>query len=85
MLEASVVRLSLSPWGFAVVIVTKKDGKPRFFVDFRPLKKRTKADKWPLPIPEDVIIIMQPVERYSPASIFSPDTGTSGFRRSCRR
>lgn len=39
MLEAGVIRPSMSPWCFAVVIVKKKDGKARFCVDFRELKR----------------------------------------------
>lgn len=48
MLNDGVVRPSLSPCGFAVVITTKKYGKLRFCVECRPLNKRMKADKWPL-------------------------------------
>lgn len=44
MLEAGVIARSNSPWGFVLVVVTKKGGTPRVCVDLRALYKRMKKD-----------------------------------------
>lgn len=49
MLESGVIIPTVSPWEFPLVIVTKKDGKLRFCVDYRALNQKMKADCWPLP------------------------------------
>ena len=49
MLEAGAIRLSQSPWCNMVVLVQKKDGTPRFCVDFRHLNAHMKKDSYPLP------------------------------------
>lgn len=37
------------------MIAKEKDGGPRFRVDFRPLNKRMRADRWPIPNIEELI------------------------------
>ncbi|KAK9686727.1 hypothetical protein QE152_g36966 [Popillia japonica] len=49
MLAAGVIRLSHSEYSSPVVIVTKKDGKPRFCVDYRRLNDKTRSEASPLP------------------------------------
>ena len=49
MLAEGVVQPSTSPWSSPVVITRRKDGKPRFCVDFRRLNSVTKRDAYPLP------------------------------------
>ena len=39
MFDADIIRRSLSPWSFPVVIVDKRDGSKRFCVDFRKLNQ----------------------------------------------
>ena len=49
MLEKGNILPSLSPWSSPVVLVDKKDGTKRFFVDYRLLNKNTVKDSYPLP------------------------------------
>ena len=49
MLAEGVVQPSTSPWSSPAVITRRKDGKPRFCVDFRRPNSVTKRDAYPLP------------------------------------
>ena len=49
MLEAGAIHPSQSPWCNVVVLVWKKDGTLRFYVDFRYLNGRMKKDSYPFP------------------------------------
>jgi len=55
MLDMGVIRRSRSSWSSKPVLVTKKDGSVRFCVDYRPLNKLTRRDRYPLPIIDDII------------------------------
>lgn len=55
MLGNRIVRPSSSPWSSPVVIIKKKDGSPRFCVDYRRLNLITERDLYPLPRIDDII------------------------------
>jgi len=55
MLEAKVVRPSTSEWASPVVVFFKKDGSPRFCVDYRRLNAVTTKNSYPIPRMEDCI------------------------------
>eukprot|EP00737_Agarophyton_chilense_P004413 gb/GEZJ01005542.1/.p1 GENE.gb/GEZJ01005542.1/~~gb/GEZJ01005542.1/.p1 ORF type:complete len:328 (-),score=34.21 gb/GEZJ01005542.1/:1485-2468(-) len=54
LLQACVITSSSSAWSLPVVIATKKDGRPRFCVDYHQLNRVMKADRWPLPNIEEI-------------------------------
>ncbi|CAF1084247.1 unnamed protein product [Didymodactylos carnosus] len=55
MLDNHVIRPSSSPGSAPVVLIKKKDGSPRFCVDYRRLNLITERDVYPLPRIDDII------------------------------
>ena len=55
MLNKGIIQESNSPWSQPLVIVTKKDGSPRFCVDFRKLNNITKLQIFPMPRVDEVL------------------------------
>jgi len=47
--RAGVIEPSQSPWSSPVVIAKKKDGRPRFCIDFRKVNEVSHKDAYPLP------------------------------------
>lgn len=47
--QAGVIEPSSSPWSSPVVIARKKDGRPRFCIDFRKVNEVSEKDAYPLP------------------------------------
>ena len=50
MLQQGLIEKSCSEWASNIVIVTKKDGTPRFCVDYRAVNNKTRKDNYPLPL-----------------------------------
>jgi hypothetical protein len=55
LLNASVIHPSTSPYSSLVVMVLKKEGSWRMCPDFRPLKKLTIKDKFPILVIDDLL------------------------------
>lgn len=58
-LEAGVIERVNSEWSSPVVYLPMKDGKLRFFVDYRRLNLATLANTYPLPRLDDCIDILE--------------------------
>lgn len=55
LLKKKFVRPSIFLWGTSVLLVKKKDGSMRLFVDYRQLNKVNIKNKYPLPIIDNLM------------------------------
>ncbi|KAJ8712243.1 hypothetical protein PYW07_005085 [Mythimna separata] len=60
MLEEEVIEEAESEWASPVVLVPKKNGEVRFCVDYRKLNSVTRADKYPLPVIDELLQSTKP-------------------------
>ncbi|GKE03874.1 putative mitochondrial protein [Tanacetum coccineum] len=54
-MDSWVIRASQSPFSSPIVMVKKKDGTWRMYIDYRQLNKHTVKDKFPIPVIEELI------------------------------
>ena len=67
----NIIRESASPYAAPVVMTTKKDGDPRFCVDYRKLNQVTVKDRYPLPRIDDTIDALHGAQFFTTLDLFS--------------
>lgn len=55
MLGAGLIKTSRSSYSSLVILVKKKDGSYRLYVDYRGLNKATIKNKYPIPIIKELL------------------------------
>ena len=71
MLKKWVIELSTGPWSSPIVLVKKKDGSLRFYVDFRKLNDVTKKDAYPLPRIDNTLDVLAEAKWFSTIDLAS--------------
>ena len=71
MLRAGIIVPADSAWAFPVVIVAKKDGSPRFCIDYRILNGRIKPSRWPIPHIEEIFDDLRGAVIFTTLDLFS--------------
>ena len=73
MLKHGFIHPSDSPYGTPMLFALKKDGGLQFCIDYRWLNKRTIQNRYPLPLPEEML------DRLGGAKVFSKIDLKSGY------
>ena len=64
MIQLGVLEPSCGSWASPLVLITKKDGQPRFCIDYRMLNQCTKKDAYPLPRIDETLEMMRGSEYF---------------------
>ncbi|TYK03209.1 pol protein [Cucumis melo var. makuwa] len=75
LLDKGFIRPSVSPWGAPVLVVKKKDGSMRLYIDYRELNKVTVKNRYPLPRIDDLF------DQLQGATVFSKIDLQSGYHQ----
>ena len=71
MLRHNIIRPSKSPYRSPIVLAEKKDGKPRFCVDYRRLNKQTRKDPYPIPRIDETLDSFYGCQYFTTLDLFS--------------
>jgi hypothetical protein len=63
-IDKGIVRPTSSEYASSIVLIEKKDGKPRLCINYRKLNRKIVRDRYPLPLIEDQL------DRLSEATIY---------------